>query len=79
MRKAAIKRLIELLEEAAPLEQVALLHSLAKERANELLQRVRHLLPAGDIMVEEINPVLGAHIGPGVVGFACISKNKPGG
>ena len=34
----------------------------------------RHLLPEGNIMVEEINPVLGAHIGPGVVGFACISK-----
>jgi DegV family protein with EDD domain len=73
-RKGAVKRLIELLAEATPLEKVALLHSRAEDRARALLQLVRHLLPAGEILVEEINPVLGAHIGPGVVGFVCISK-----
>ena len=73
-RNGAVKRLIELLVEAGPLEKVALLHSRAEDRAQALLQQVKHLLPAGDILVEEINPVLGAHIGPGVLGFACISK-----
>ena len=73
-RHGAMKRLTELLVEAGPLEKVALLHSHAAERAQALLQQVRHLLPAGEIMVEEINPVLGAHIGPGVIGFACISR-----
>jgi len=28
------------------------------------------LLPRGEIWIEEINPVLGAHLGPGVLGFA---------
>jgi DegV family protein with EDD domain len=73
-RNGAVKRLIELLVEVGPLEKVALLHSQAEDRAQALLQQVKHLLPAGDILVEEINPVLGAHIGPGVIGFACISK-----
>ncbi|MGB8213212.1 MAG: DegV family protein [Anaerolineales bacterium] len=73
-RNAAMNRLVELLEEASPLEKVAVLHSQALDRAEVLLQRVKHILPAGDTLVEEINPVLGAHIGPGVVGFACISK-----
>jgi DegV family protein with EDD domain len=73
-RKGAIKRLVELLKEYGPYEKVALLHSHARQRAEELLQEVRSLLPAGDIWVEEITPVLGAHIGPGVIGFACISK-----
>lgn len=73
-RKGAKKRLIELLEEYGPYEKVALLHSHALQRAEALLQEVRSLLPAGDIWVEEITPVLGAHIGPGVIGFACISK-----
>ena len=73
-RNGAMKRLIELLNEAHPFEKVALLHSRAEDRAQALLQQVRHLLPAGEILVEEINPVLGAHIGPGVVGFAVISK-----
>jgi DegV family protein with EDD domain len=73
-RKGAMKRLVELLEEHGPYEKVALLHSHARQRAETLLQEVRSLLPAGVIWVEEITPVLGAHIGPGVIGFACISK-----
>jgi DegV family protein with EDD domain len=75
-RKGAMKRLVELLEEYSPYEKVALLHSHALQRAEALLQEVRNrnLLPEGDIWVEEITPVLGAHIGPGVIGFACISK-----
>lgn len=73
-RHGAVKRLIELLKESYPYEKVALLHSQAADRANALLEQVRHLLPTGEILIEEINPVLGAHIGPGVLGFACISK-----
>ena len=73
-RKGAMKRLVELLKEYGPYEKVALLHSHALQRAQALLQEVRSLLPAGDIWIEEITPVLGTHIGPGVIGFACISK-----
>jgi fatty acid-binding protein DegV len=78
-RHAAVKRLIELLSESSPLEKVALLHSRAADRAEDLRQQVKLMLPAGDTLVEEINPVLGAHIGPGVIGFACISQKKSGG
>lgn len=75
-RHGAMKRLVELLAEAAPFEKVALLHSRASDRAEALLAQVRHLLPAGELMIEEINPTLGAHIGPGVLGFACITAKK---
>jgi DegV family protein with EDD domain len=73
-RSGAMKRLIELLLEFGPYEKAAILHSAAAERARELLEEIRNLLPAGDIWMEEINPVIGTHIGPGVIGFACISK-----
>jgi DegV family protein with EDD domain len=73
-RKKAIKRLIELFNEYGPYEKVALLHSDASDRAQALLQKIKDILPDGEIWLEQINPVLGAHIGPGVVGFACISK-----
>ena len=73
-RGKAMKRLIELLQEAAPLEKVALLHSRAADRALALKKQVQHLLPTGEIIFEEITPVLGAHLGPGVVGFSVISK-----
>jgi DegV family protein with EDD domain len=73
-RERAIQRLIELLQEASPLEKVALLHSNAETRARVLLEQVRSRLPDGEILVEEINPSIGSHIGPGVIGIATISK-----
>ena len=74
IRKGAMKRLIELLKEYGLYKKVALLHSQAAQRVKAMLQEVSSLLPAGDIWVEEITPVLGPPIGPGVIGFACISK-----
>jgi DegV family protein with EDD domain len=75
-RKHAMQRLVELLREYAPYEKVAILHSDAAPRARELLQEVRDILPDGETWFEQINPVLGAHIGPGVVGFACVSEKR---
>ena len=75
-RAKAIKRLVELLKEAAPFEQVAIMHSHAANRAKVLLDEIKPLLPDRDILFEEITPVLGAHIGPGVIGFACVSQKS---
>jgi DegV family protein with EDD domain len=74
-RKGAHKRLLELFNEHRPYERVALLHSNAADQAQSLLQEIKGALPIGEVWIEEINPVLGVHIGPGVIGFACISKN----
>jgi len=73
-RKKAIKRLVEMLHTYEPFERIAFLHSNALEQAQALRNEVRELLPQGEVWLEVINPVLGIHIGPGVVGFACISK-----
>jgi DegV family protein with EDD domain len=78
-RAGAMRRLVELLRQYGPFERVAMLHSHAAGRAQDLLQEVRSLLPEGEIWLEEITPVLGAHIGPGVIGFVCLSKNMAGG
>lgn len=77
-RERAMKRLVELLSEAGPFQNIALLHSQAHERAQALLRTVKHLIPEGRILIQEINPVIGTHIGPGVVGFACVSENNQG-
>jgi DegV family protein with EDD domain len=69
----AIKRLISLLSALAPLEQVAIVHSHAPDRAESLRQRAQHLLPAAEVPFVNLTPVIGAHIGPGAVGFACIT------
>ncbi|RPH60837.1 MAG: DegV family protein [Chloroflexi bacterium] len=71
--RRAEQRLIELLTELAPLEKIALVHASATQKAEALRQKVLHLLPAGEVLSVEITPVLGAHLGPGAVGFAFIS------
>jgi DegV family protein with EDD domain len=75
-REAALRRLMQLLEEHAPLERVGLLHSDAVDEAEAFKQSILPLLPAEETPLAEITPVIGAHIGPGVVGFACVAAQK---
>jgi DegV family protein with EDD domain len=70
----AEKRLLELLEENIPIERIALLHTNAQEKAQEFLKKVADIVPEGKIYFMDITPVIGAHIGPGAIGFAIISK-----
>lgn len=71
--RAALARLVDLLGEQAPLERVALVHTHAMEKAEQLRQHVLHVLPEGPVLSVDITPVFGVHLGPGAVGFACIS------
>jgi DegV family protein with EDD domain len=71
--EAATQRLIALLQECLPLERVALVHTHALERAQSLRQKAQYLLPEGEILSVNVTPVLGTHLGPGAVGFVCIS------
>jgi DegV family protein with EDD domain len=77
-RKHALSRLVDRLHAYGPYEKLAFLHSQAAEQARALRDEVRELLPDQETWLEVINPVLGAHIGPGVVGFAAISKEVGG-
>jgi DegV family protein with EDD domain len=70
----AEKRLISLLEERIPIEQFALLHTHAHEKAEEFKDRIKDYLPTGEIFSMDITPVIGAHLGPGAVGYAIVSK-----
>jgi DegV family protein with EDD domain len=72
----ATKRLIHILSELAPLERVALVHARAPDRAEALRQQAKHLLPEGAVPTVEITPVLGANLGPGAVGFACVTARE---
>lgn len=73
-KKKALDLLVKKLREFSPFEQIAFLHSEALEQAQALKEQVRDLLPDRGVVMETITPVLGAHLGPGVVGFAAVSK-----
>lgn len=75
-RNSAVKRLVDMLHEYGPFEKIAFLHSDALVHAKALLQEVEEMIPNGAVWLEQINPVLGAHIGPGVVGFACVTEGS---
>ena len=71
-RERAMQRLIEMLAAVGPLERLAIVHTHALDRVAELRNMAAHLLPQDDILMGDITPVIGAHIGPGVVGFAVV-------
>jgi DegV family protein with EDD domain len=72
----ATERLISLLSDMVPLEKVALVHTHALDRAEELRQRAQHLLPEGELLSVDITPVFGVHLGPGAAGFACVTARE---
>jgi len=73
-QRRAMDRLVELVSDLGPLEELALVHTNAPEKLEELRERIRHLLPGGEEPIEaQATPVIGAHIGPGVVGVACVA------
>jgi DegV family protein with EDD domain len=71
-RSQAVQRVVGWLAEQAPLEHLAVLHTRARERADELLGQVRHLVPPGDVLIVEVTPTIGTHVGPDCLGFACV-------
>lgn len=73
----AMERLISLATELMPLEKLALIHTHAPDQAEALWQQARHLLPDGrQPLSVEVTPVIGAHVGPGAVGFVCVSAKR---
>lgn len=72
-RDKAMKRIVEMLETVGRIERVALVHTHAPDRLADLKKMGAHLLPKGDLLTEDITPVIGAHIGPGAAGFAVIT------
>jgi fatty acid-binding protein DegV len=72
--KRAIARLLEWLAEYAPYEKLAIVHAGVQEAAEDLHQQARFYFPDNEVVISQITPVLGAHLGIGALGFACISK-----
>ncbi len=74
-KEKAEARLIQMLEEFQPIERFALVHTNAPQEAEAFHAKITHLIPPGEVISMNITPVIGAHIGPGAVGFAIIAKS----
>lgn len=76
--RRAIERLLTLVREVSPLEELALVHTHAPARAAELEKQAATLFPEDRVPLSvEVTPVIGAHIGPGAAGFAAVRARGP--
>ena len=71
-RRRAMDRLVALASDhlAGARGRIAVMHADAPDRAEELAERLREELEPAELFVTEFTPVIGAHVGPGLVGFA---------
>jgi DegV family protein with EDD domain len=70
----ATQRLVELVRELGPLEELALVHAHNPAKAAQLRELAQDSFPTADApMSAEVTPVIGAHIGPGAAGFVAVT------
>lgn len=72
--KKAITRLVELAQDEAPFDHLAVLHSVNQEYANELADQLSAVFPREQIVVNQITGVVGVHGGPGIVAWVGVRK-----
>ncbi len=70
----AFEQLIKIASTWKNIKRLAVLHSGAPERAEELTERVIKLCP-NPIMIVDITTVIGVHVGPGCVGLAVLTQD----
>ena len=75
--KQANARMLSFLLEGGPLERLGILHTGAEPRAkeflNELMLKASQHVPR-DILMVNVTPVIGTHVGPNGLGFAAVRK-----
>jgi DegV family protein with EDD domain len=73
----AIARLVQLTVQAAGHDRIdlAVHHLAAADRADAVSQQVRAAVPeVGESFIAEVGPVIGAHLGPGVIGTVVVRR-----
>ena len=76
-RERGIRRLVEIVQNRAPLTSVSVLSSTDEEGALDLASRLADIAPTAGSITARIGPTLGAHVGPGALGVAFISEESP--
>ena len=78
-RRRALKRMVQLVEQLAPVERLDFVYTDAISAAETLWERVKHLCPEGQKpFFVQVTPVIGSHVGPGCFGLACVSHLDKG-
>ncbi len=77
--KGAINHLLSTLKSLGPLENVALVHTNAPDRAENLRDQAKSLVSKiTQAYSMDVTPVIGSHLGPGAVGFVAVTASAQG-
>jgi len=72
----SIQRLLELVSKLGRLEQLSLVHTHTLPKVEHLRQQALSFFPADKTsLCVEVTPAIGAHIGPGAIGFVCVAAS----
>ncbi len=69
-RDRAMRRIVELAQEKAPVRQLAVIYSTEREQAEALRDNLSGLLAPEKVVVARFGPILGTYLGPGAIGVA---------
>ncbi|MBZ0293556.1 MAG: DegV family protein [Anaerolineae bacterium] len=72
--KRARQELVELLQEYAPVDRLALLHTNNLEGVTWMKEQLADLLPE-EVLTVNVAPTIGTHIGPNCLGFVAVGKS----
>lgn len=75
-RRKALAKLKELIEEAAPFDQLGMYYSTEPEEVDKLADDLAHLAPEAGVVISQIGAVVGTHAGPGSLGVGFIRKKS---
>jgi DegV family protein with EDD domain len=70
-RRRAVDWLLEQARALGPLERLAVVHTAAAD-VGSLRARLGDTFPVEQILVSEVGPIVGAHVGPGALGIAAV-------
>ncbi|MDO8671426.1 MAG: DegV family protein [Dehalococcoidia bacterium] len=71
----AMQRLVEIVSQTAPYDDLAVAHAQRPEAAEEVRRALSAIHPYDRILLTEIGCVVGTHAGPGTIGVAGTRKN----
>ncbi len=73
-KQKALQRLVEIVGDLGPLEEVAVMHANAPATAQQLVEMLAPIYPPDRILIGQVGAILGTHAGPGAVGVACVVR-----
>ena len=73
-RGKGVARLVQLVQEAAPLQSMAVLYTTTEDEARALAERLGPCVPSGEVVVGRLGTVVGTYAGPGLLGVGWVPQ-----